>query len=222
MTVHIKVLEDNDWICDCVGPWGSLLILTVKPHQEEHKENNDFICSLCVNCRPLNSVTRSFEFPIPRCINSREDFGDSNVPIYFITFDAKSRYHQVRVRKSDQEKTFKVMPFGPKNATAFYTVMMHFLREDWIPLFQETKHTIMMTNSPSNIVCDDRIIIDDIFLFSNHILTILHYFSCVAQVFNRLSFKLSKCDVFQPHVEYVGHDLTANGNCPTVLKFDLL
>ena len=80
--------------------------------------------------------------------------------------------------------------------------MMQFLREDWIILFQETKHNIVMTNSPSNIVCDDRIIIDDILLFSNHVSTILHYFSCVARVFTkyRLFFKLVKCDFFQPRV----------------------
>ena len=43
-------------------------------------------------------------------------------------------------------------------------------------LFQETKETIIITNSPPCIVCDDRIIIDNILLFSNHVSTILHYF----------------------------------------------
>ena len=116
------------------------------------------------------------------------------------------------------------MPFGPKNAPAFYTAMMQFLRDDWTILFNETRNTINLSNSPTNIVCDDRIIIDDILLFSNHIPTLLHYFSCVAQVFTkfRLSFKLGKCDFLKERVEYVGHDLTANGNCPAASKFSLL
>ena len=82
----------------------------------------------------------------------------------------------------------------------------------------------MITNSPSNIICNDRIIIDDILLFFNHVLTILHYFSCVAQFFSKhkFSFKLSKCDYFQPRVKYIGHDFTDNGNRSATSKFDLL
>ena len=51
----------------------------------------------------------------------------------------------------------------------------------------------------------------------------LHYFPCVAQVFTkyRLSFKLSECNLFKDRVEYVGHDLTTEGNCPVVSKFFL-
>ena len=102
--------------------------------------------------------------------------------------------------------------------------MTQFFRADWIVLFNETKQTIKLFDSPSTIICNDRIIIDDILLFSNHIPTLLHYFSCVAQVFTkfRLSFKLSKCDFLKGRVEYVGHDLTTNGNCPAASKFSLL
>ena len=57
------------------------------------------------------------------------------------------------------------MPFRPKNAPAFYTAMMQFLRADWTVLFNETKQTIK-----------DRIIIDDLLFFSNHIPTLLHTF----------------------------------------------
>ena len=54
------------------------------------------------------------------------------------------------------------MLFNPTNAPAFYTVMMKFLRDNSVLLFQETKYTIAMINSPSHNVCDDLIIIDDI------------------------------------------------------------
>ena len=54
----------------------------------------------------------------------------------------------------------------------------------------------------------------------------LHFFdiSCVAQVFTkyRFSFKLTKCDFFKPHVEFVGHDLTTDGNFPAESKLDLI
>ena len=35
MIKNIQILEDNDWICDYVSPWDSLLLLTTKPHQED-------------------------------------------------------------------------------------------------------------------------------------------------------------------------------------------
>ena len=116
------------------------------------------------------------------------------------------------------------MPFGPKNAPAFYTTMMQILRDDWIALFNETRYSIVDNHAPDIIVCDDKIVIDDILLYSNHIPTLLHYFSCVAKVFTkfRLSFKLSKCDFFKSRVEFVGHNLTASGNCPAQSKFYLI
>ena len=116
------------------------------------------------------------------------------------------------------------MPFGPKNAPVFYTSMMWFLRDEWILFFNETRHIISLSNSPAKVICNDSIIIDDALLFSNHTPTLLYYFSRVARVFTkyRLSFKLSKCDFFKDRVEYVGHDLTANGNCPARSKFSLI
>ena len=86
---------------------------------------------------------------------------------------------------------------------------MHFLRSDWTVLCNETKRIVNLSNPPTNIICNDRIIIDGILLFSNNIPTLLHYFSYVTQVFTRflLSFKISKCDFFKDRVEYVGHDL---------------
>ena len=101
--------------------------------------------------------------------------------------------------------------------------MMQFLRADWTALFNETQYTIKLSDSPSTIICNNRIIIDDILLFSNHTPILLHYFSCIAQVFTkfRLSFKLSKYDFLKDRVECVGHDLTTNGNCPAASKFSL-
>ena len=93
-----------------------------------------------------------------------------------ISFDARSGYHQVKVRPCDQgklafpppcgkKKTFKGMPFGPKNAPSFYTAMMQSLREKLLILFAETKNSISILNPPSTIICDEKIIMDDIITF---------------------------------------------------------
>ena len=235
MNHHISALEDSSLIVDCEGPWGSLFVLAPKSHQEDCSSIDDFIWRLCVSYRPLNIVTRSFEYPILRCADSIEDLVDSCGRLMIISLDARSGYHQIGVRSCDREKlvfftpggnkkTYKVMPFGPKNASAFYTAMMQILREEWLILFAETKITIPHSPLPSTLICDEKIIMDDILLYSNHIPSLIHYFACIAQVFTkyRLSFKLSKCDFFKLRVEFVGHDLTALGNCPVQSKFQLI
>ena len=69
-----------------------------------------------------------------------------------------------------------------------------------------------------------RVIIDDILLFSSDIPTLLRYLDCVCQVFIKyqVSLKLPKCDFLKARFKYVGHDITANGNCPASSKFDLV
>ena len=125
MDKHIQILQANDYICDCDSPWGSLILLAPKPHQESCNNIQDLFWRLCISYCSLNGVTESFEFPIPRCTDSIENFGDFSGRMYFISLDARSGCHQIRVRKCNQEKlalftpngtkkTFKVTPFGPK------------------------------------------------------------------------------------------------------------
>ena len=152
MTAQISQLENNGWIRDCVGPWGDLLLLVDKPHEESCNNINKFMQKLCVSYWSLNGVTRSFEFLIPRCSDSIEDLGDLYGKLFFISLDTCSVYHQIRVQECDHEKlaffTFEgkkkcvvVMPFGPKNAPVFYTAMMKVLQNEWVVLFNATKYS---------------------------------------------------------------------------------
>ena len=115
-------------------------------------------------------------------------FGDSYGKLYLISLDARSGYHQIRVRESDQEKLafftpygkkkcFIVMPFRPKNAPAFYTAMIRILHDEWVVLFHSTKECVPSDPSLLKILCDSKTIIDGTLIFSNHIQTLLHYFS---------------------------------------------
>ena len=69
--------------------------------------------------------------------------------MYIITVDAKEGYHQVTVQECNVEKlaffapdhkkyAFKVIPFGPVNAPAFYSCMMGNFEVEWDTLFFET------------------------------------------------------------------------------------
>ena len=235
MTKPRADLEANKFIRDCEGPWGFLLLLAAKPHQESCTNISAFIWRLCVSYQPLNKITLGFEFPIPRCVDSIEDLGNSCSLFFTISLDARSGYHQIRVRKCDQERlafftpsgekgTYKVLLFGSTNAQYFYTAMIQSLRKEWLLLYADTKHLIHLDSSPVTIICNDKIIIDDFLLYSNNLNTLIHYFSCVTQVFTKylLHFKLKKCEFLKPRVEFVGHNLTTYGNCPAASKFDLI
>ena len=64
---QISQLKSNGWIRDCVGPWGTLLLLATKSYRESCVDINKFVCKLCASYRPLKYATQSFEFSIPHC-----------------------------------------------------------------------------------------------------------------------------------------------------------
>ena len=82
------------------------------------------------------------------------------------------------------------MSFDRKNSPAFYTAMMQSLRKEWLLLFTNTKHVISCDNVPNTLICNDKIIIDNSLLYFNHVPSLLHYFSCVAQVFMKYPLKI--------------------------------
>ena len=204
---QVQILRDNGWTRSCPsGGWCSTIVLAPKPHQEKVTNILDFIWRLCVSYRGLNAVTSPFAYPIPRCDEAIDNFGVGAGFLYWISVDAKSGYHQIFVRLQDQEKlafflpddtkeTFTVMPFGPKNAPACYTVLMYHMRLEWEALFAERFPDLSNFTVDLRLVQHgDRQIVDDILLFSNDAHVLLCLFECVCAVFvkYRLSFNPKK------------------------------
>jgi hypothetical protein len=100
------------------------------------------------------------------------------------------------------------MPFGPKNAPSVYTCMVHVLSTKWNALFKSRYPNI------------DGILL----LYTVNPTELLNYLECVLLVCQKycLSLKLSKCDFLKARVEYVGHDLTRDGNGPSQSKFNMI
>ena len=44
---QIKVLQGNDWIRECEGVWGSMIVLAAKPCQEHVIDTKDVILRMC-------------------------------------------------------------------------------------------------------------------------------------------------------------------------------
>ena len=112
-----------------------MIVLAQKPHQEHVTNIANFLWRMCVSYCKLNAVTKTFQFPIPRCNTAIVILGCGAGKNWIISLDARQGYHKVQVRKKDREKLaffspdnlkycFNVMPFGPTNAPAFYTAMM--------------------------------------------------------------------------------------------------
>jgi hypothetical protein len=106
------------------------------------------------------------------------------------------RFPIQRVRLTDQEKlaffgpdhkkyTFQVMPFGPRNAPAFYTAMMGIFRDEWNALY-----LLLFPDATAHF--GSRVIIDDILLWSTYLPALQNYFRCVCMVFtkSRVTFQL--------------------------------
>ena len=94
MMTHLKALLKNDWIERCEGPWGSSIVLAAKPHQEQISNIEDFVWRMCVSYRKLNSITKPFEFPIPRCDDAIAILDTGSQFIWIISLDARQGYHQ--------------------------------------------------------------------------------------------------------------------------------
>ena len=71
---------------DTTSPWGFRITLAPKPHQEKITDINDFVWRFCINYIQLNKITRSAEYPIPRCDDAV--MNGLGAAIFFILLDA--------------------------------------------------------------------------------------------------------------------------------------
>ena len=83
--------------------WLFKALLATKPHQEHLINIEDFVWHFCVNCIPLNGVTRVIAYPIPRC--DLVVFNEFGLGKWMIMFDAPMGYHQLAVALASQESS---------------------------------------------------------------------------------------------------------------------
>jgi hypothetical protein len=209
------------------GPWLFKALLAPKPHQEHIKDIADFIWGFCVNYIPLNAVTCVIAYPIPSCDSYVAlAFGDGK---WFWLIDAPQQgYHQLRVALKSQIKlafkgpdatkwTYNVMPFGPVNGPAIFVEFMHDVDSTWKSLAQS--RGIVLDDSTNT-----RIIIDDVLTHCVSFAQALKFIECqlILARSQNLSLNLRKCHWFPSRLEFVGTDVTPDGNRPAQSKHALL
>jgi hypothetical protein len=157
---------------------------------------------MVIDYRPLNKITISDRYPLPRIDDLLDRLKGAKV---FSSLDLLSGYHQVRLRKEDVPKTafrtpfglyeFLVLPFGLTNAPATFQRLMNevfhdFIREGFVVVY-----------------------LDDVLIYSK---TEEEHLGQLERVFTRLRehqllAKLVKCSFFEKQLRYLGHIIGENG-----------
>jgi hypothetical protein len=174
------------------SPYGAPILFVKK---------KDGTMRMCVDYRALNNVTIKNSYPLPRV---DELFDRLQGAKYFSKIDLRSGYHQIRIAPEDVPKTafrtryghfeFLVLPFGLTNAPATFMHLMH----------QSFRHLL-----------DQFVLVflDDILIYSR---TREEHERHVRQVLEilrkeKLYAKESKCEMFKPEVEFLGHHVGRDG-----------
>ncbi|XP_064211658.1 uncharacterized protein LOC103313554 isoform X2 [Tribolium castaneum] len=163
-------------------------ILLVRKKDGQHR--------MCVDYRQLNSKTIKDRFPLPR---------------FFTTLDLASGYYQIPMATESIPKTafvtpdghyeFVRMPFGLANAPA---------------VFQRAMNKVLGPLRFQTAFC----YIDDLLIPSKDFETGLNNLRTVFQLLRQfgLTLKLSKCCFFGSQIEYLGHEISAEGIKPGETK----
>ena len=95
-------------------------------------KKKDKSLQMCVDYRPLNTVTIKNNYPLPRIDILFDQLSRAKV---FSKIDFKSGYHQIKIRPKDISKTafstryglyeYLVMSFGLTNAPAYFMYLMN-------------------------------------------------------------------------------------------------
>ena len=231
MTKIAKKLEAIGVIKPALSPWGSLGVLAGKSNQE-FKHWLEYIWRLCINYRKLNQLVQQIMFPIQRCDDAVDHIGRSS---YSITFDLATGYWQMPLDPKSRPKTaffvpdgqkqFTRLPMGLITAMALFSHMMIDLRDQWNAIAEEKGIKIVRLTEEltgDEPTADSKVIVDDVINHSNNVETLLQYFTIVLTVlcFYCVSIELKKTRFFPQEAEFMGMDITKDGNKPAKSKVD--
>ena len=191
----IRKLVDQGSVRPSTSPWASPLVLVRK---------RDGTVRPCVDYRAVNAVTVKDAFPLPRTEDCLDAVAGASI---FSTLDITSAYNQIPVREEDIPKTafvtrhglfeYRTMAFGLTNAPATFQRAM----EIALSGLQWTTCLIYL---------------DDVIVFGR---TFEEHKQRLADVLRHihkagLKLKPSKCQLFRPRVQFLGHIVSGEGIQP--------
>lgn len=164
---------------------------------------------MCIDYMMLNKKTIKNRYPIPRI---DELIDELHGACYFSKIDLRTRYHHIRVREEDNEKTayrchyghfdFLVRPFGLTNAPA---------------TFQSTMNRVFQRQLRKYVL----VLFNDILVYSRsweeHMVRLDDMLSILDR--DSLHAKESKCALGMEELLYLGHIINREGVCMDPDKF---
>ena len=196
MEAKLKSQVDN-WLSQGViepstSPWSFRLVPVPKKNGKTR---------FCIDYRKLNEATLKDSYPLPNIEDNLARLSKSRV---YSAIDGAGAFHTVSIRKQDRAKTafstpwglfqFRQMPFGLCNAPATYSRLVQRVLEGIPP-------TIALA------YLDDTCV---------HTADLSSHFDALKQVFQAhrlagLTIQPSKCQLFQDKIDYLGHQVSADG-----------
>ena len=177
----------------CASPFGAPVLFVLK---------RDGTLRMCVDYRALNKQTIRDRYPLPRIDDLLDKLHGKAI---FSSLDLQSGYHQISIPEQDRTKTafvthsgqyqYKVMPFGLTNAPSAFQRVMNDVFHDMI------KEGFVL------------IYLDDILVVSSSEEEHQRHLRAVLSRLRdkQLKIKLSKCELFQPQLKFLGHIISAAG-----------
>ncbi|GJQ94961.1 putative reverse transcriptase domain-containing protein [Tanacetum coccineum] len=189
---QLKELSDKGFIRPSSSPWGAP-VLFVK------KKDGSF--RMCIDYRELNKLTVKNRYQLPRINDLFDQLQGSSV---YSKINLRSGYHQLRVREEDIPKTafrtryghyeFQVMPFGLTNAPAVFIDLMNRVCKPYLDKFM-------------------IVFIDDILIYSKNKQEHAEHLKLILELLKKeqLYAKFSKCELWIPKVQFLGHVIDSQG-----------
>lgn len=196
---EIDKLIDLGWIVPSQSPWASSIVMV-------RKKNGEW--RMCIDFRALNDVTIKDAY---RLLNIEEVLDTMQGAKIFTVLDMMSGFHQIPMDERSRGKTaflsqfgffeYTTMPFGLANAPAE---------------FQRLADLLLAGIEWRFALC----YIDDVVIFSK---TVEEHVGHLADVFERfrkanLKLKPAKCRLACSQVQYLGHEISAEGIRPLSSK----
>ena len=161
---------------------------------------------LCIDFRALNSITRTFIWPMPRVEDILAKLGKTK---YFTTLDLRSGYHHIALDKQSIKKTAFCTPFGK-----YEYLKLPFGLAQAPSYFQKLMNKVLKGLKFAFAY------LDDIIIFSNTAEEHLKHIQIVIDRLKaaQLKLKKSKCSFFKRELYYLGHLLTIECVKPQIEK----
>jgi hypothetical protein len=192
LKTRLQKLLDKAYIQPSCSPWGFPAIFVSKKDKTQW---------LCIDYRPLNTLTVKNKYPLPRIDLLFDQLIGAQV---FSKIDLHSSYHQIKIHEEDISKTafstryglyeYLVMSFGLTNTPAHFMYLMNLV-------FMEELDKFVV------------IFIDNILVFSKSKKEHEEHLRIVLQRlrYHQLYVKFSKCDFWLTEVQFLGHVVSSEG-----------